>query len=271
MTLTISKIPYLTHGWPVVTGCSHGCDFCWARAMANRYNKGFDPMFRPEHLADPLRRKLPSVIGVSFLGDLFDPGIDDDQIAATFGVMAAAHTHTFIVLTKQADRMQGWFREAEKQPQGARRWCGGIAEGGVRDSHHGEVYRVWSDVGDWPLRHVWLGVSVSGPGDTHRILDLQRTPAVHRWVSYEPALDHLWFPMAGGAHDLPEVDAVIMGGESGPGWRPMDEDWARSMRDQCARRGIAFSLKQAAGLRPEHTPELDGVRHWNVPWMGGGA
>jgi len=278
-----------------------GCKTCWARplvcdrlsgtmrglpcgpAQGTDHLYAFDPTFHADRLADPLRVRKPQVIGVSFLGDLFDPKISDEQLLRVFDVLRQnedrAQPHTMIVLTKQAERMVSflsrlrWWSGELRNPMS---WDGHLwLTARPQDTPSAEVpgsvlHRSGGHLSPL-LRHVWLGVSVSSQADTHRILDLQRTPAAHRWVSYEPAIDHLWLPMAGGAHDLPQVDAVVMGGESGPGWRPMDEDWARLMRDQCARHRIAFSLKQGSGMRPEHTPGLDGVRHWNVPWMGGRA
>jgi protein gp37 len=109
-------------------------------------------------------------------------------------------------------------------------------------------------------------VSVSTAGDAWRVLDLQRTPAAHRWVSAEPLLGEWHMPMAGGAHDLPQIDAVVVGGMSGPGATHMDRQWVRAIRRECAAAGVSFSLKQESGLHPEQRPLLDGAEHWPPPW-----
>ena len=101
------------------------------------------------------------------------------------------------------------------------------------------------------LNHCWFGVSVSDAGDSWRVLELQQAPAAHRWVSYEPATGPWSLPLAGGAYNRPQIDLVIVGGESGPGARPMHPDWARSVRDQCAEADVGFYFKQFGEWLPD--------------------
>lgn len=103
----------------------------------------------------------------------------------------------------------------------------------------------------WP--NVWLGTSIEDERVAHRATELVRAPAVVHFVSYEPALGPL-------AHALPidDIEWVIYGGESGPGFRPEDKQWAREMRQLCKVHGIAFFHKQSAGHRTELGIELDG-------------
>lgn len=106
----------------------------------------------------------------------------------------------------------------------------------------------WGD--GW--EHVWLGTSIEDNRVAYRADHLREVPASIRFVSYEPALgplDHL---------DLTGIQWVIYGGESGPGHRPEDKDWARNMREKCAASGAAFFHKQSAGYRTEMGIELDG-------------
>lgn len=89
--------------------------------------------------------------------------------------------------------------------------------------------------------NVWLGVSVENDAYIERISFLRAANARTKFLSIEPLLGPLPnLPMTG-------IDWVIVGGESGPGARPMDLDWARSIRDQCERAGVAFWFKQAGG------------------------
>jgi protein gp37 len=123
---------------------------------------------------------------------------------------------------------------------------------------------------DWKdgYPNVWLGVSV----ETQQYWDI-RVPilggisAAIRFVSYEPALGPIQ------AHGLTRVDWVICGGESGPGWRDMPLEWARSMRDQCKAAGVAFFFKQSAAPRTEMGIAMDGeiIREYPTPRKTGGS
>lgn len=116
---------------------------------------------------------------------------------------------------------------------------------------------------DWGegYENVWIGTTIEDNRVAHRGDYLREVPAVVRFVSYEPAigpLDQL---------DLTGIDWVIYGGESGPGHRPEDKQWARDMRARCVDRNIAFFHKQSAGYRTELGIELDGqiVREFPTP------
>ena len=112
-----------------------------------------------------------------------------------------------------------------------------------------------------PMRNVWLGISAENQKEYDRrwpILD--DTPAVRRFVSAEPLLEHIDL-----LNDWRVPDWVICGGESGPEYRPMDKRWATSMRRQCDRYDIAFWFKQHAGLKPGVDDLLDGVRYHELP------
>jgi protein gp37 len=104
---------------------------------------------------------------------------------------------------------------------------------------------------------VWLGVSVESSAYHWRIDCLRQVHARVRFLSIEPLLAPL------GRFDLRRINWVIVGGESGPGARPMNPDWVREIRDQCHARGVAFFFKQWGGLRPKSGGrELD-EREWN--------
>ncbi len=96
----------------------------------------------------------------------------------------------------------------------------------------------------WP-KNVWMGVSVEDSRVLHRVADLRRVPAVVRFLSCEPLIGSLQ------AMDLTGIDWVIVGGESGPKARPMQEEWAQEIREQCEAQEIAFFFKQWGGVRKE--------------------
>jgi protein gp37 len=230
-----------------------------------------------ETLAIPLRWKRPRRIFVDSMSDLFHEDVPDEHIDKVFAVMALAPHHTFQVLTKRSARMQRWFAS---WPSGAAR------HHHIRSAVHALLRPRgdWSSRdpewqksidaidGCWPLPNVWLGVSVEDQQRAdERIPDLLATLAALRFISAEPllgpvVLDPLWLtasPSAAfasgevtahmpdwtriGAHAL---DWVIAGGESGPRRRPVNPDWLRSLRDQCAAAGVAFFAKQLDKVAP---------------------
>ena len=109
---------------------------------------------------------------------------------------------------------------------------------------------------EWP-ENVWMGVSVESDAYRNRIDALRTTRARVRFLSLEPLLGPLE------QLDLEGIDWVIVGGESGPGARPMRPDWVLDLRDQCRRVGVPFFFKQWGGPNKKRTGrELQG-RTWD--------
>lgn len=108
----------------------------------------------------------------------------------------------------------------------------------------------------WP-KNIWMGVSVESPQYTFRIANLRNVPAAVRFLSVEPLLAPIpRLPLNG-------IDWVIVGGESGPGSRPIQADWVRQIRDRCLVQEVPFFFKQWGGTRKHKTGRrLDG-RMWN--------
>jgi len=231
-----SSIEWTDATWNPVTGCtkvSPGCKHCYAETFAERwrgvrghpYEQGFDLRLWPSRLEAPLRWRSPRMIFVNSMSDLFHEGVPDAFIKDVFRVMAAAPWHTFQVLTKRAARMAEWH------------------------ARHPEF---------WNLPHVWLGVSVED-----RRFGLPRIPCLRgvrtmvRFLSIEPLLEGL------GTFSLDGVGWVIVGGESGPGARPMRPEWALSIRDQCLAAGIPFFFKQWGGVRKKRAGRVLEGRTWD--------
>ena len=112
-----------------------------------------------------------------------------------------------------------------------------------------------SPVIDWP-KNVWMGVSVENEDYTYRIDHLRATQAAIKFLSLEPLLGPL------SSLDLIDIDWAIVGGESGPGARPMDEEWVLEIRDQCQRAGVPFFFKQWGGVNKKKTGRLLQGRTW---------
>lgn len=117
--------------------------------------------------------------------------------------------------------------------------------------------------------NIWVGVTVEHADYVERVDLLRAVPAAVRFLSCEPLLDSLT------DIDLEGIDWVIVGGESGPGARPIDEQWIRELRDKCRAEGVAFFFKQRGGVRDKGGCRLDGQQHkeWPTPGMrrGGSA
>jgi protein gp37 len=222
--------------------------------------------FVAERLSDPLRWRKPRRIFVNSMSDLFHEKLTNEQIAAVFGVMAAAKQHTFQILTKRPKRMREWFAWAgDHGAQGARSACRVSAS-----SYLGEpVESAFPPAGGfaWPLPNVWIGVSVEDQrAADDRIPDLLATPAAVRFLSCEPLIGEVDLTRIGmyrgeplsaldeivGHVERPAISWVIAGCESGPGARACEVAWLRGLRDQCRDARVPFFLKQAEGALEIH-------------------
>jgi len=108
----------------------------------------------------------------------------------------------------------------------------------------------------WP-KNVWMGVSVESADYLWRINHLNKVPAKIRFLSVEPLIGRV------GAIDLKQIDWVIVGGESGPGSRPMDPEWVEEIRDQCLRKNVPFFFKQWGGVQKKKTGRVLNGRTWD--------
>ncbi|MGB8655788.1 MAG: phage Gp37/Gp68 family protein [Candidatus Acidiferrales bacterium] len=218
-----SAIEWTDATWNPVRGCtkiSPGCKHCYAETFAERfrgvkghpYEQGFDLRLVPEKLAEPLRWRKPRMIFVNSMSDLFHDAVPEEYICAVAKVMVTARWHTYQVLTKRSKRL----RE-------------------LLDSR-------LSFAAKQP--HIWWGVSVEDQKyGLPRIADLRDAQAAVRFLSVEPLLEDV------GKLNLAGISWVIVGGESGPGARPMKKEWVVSVRDQCKQERVPFFFKQWGGVR----------------------
>jgi protein gp37 len=231
-----TQIEWTDATWNPVTGCTkitRGCDFCYAERFSERFRgvpghpfeHGFDLTLRPERLKQPLTWRQPKRVFVNSMSDLFHKEIPQEFVDAVFETMEAADWHTFQILTKRSSLMVRYLR---------RRYGSGRA----------------------PV-HIWLGVSVEDRQNAVRIKHLCASRAAVKFISFEPLLGPI------GAVELSGIDWAIVGGESGPKARPMDEAGALQLRDQCLAAGVAFFFKQWGGIRPKSGGRLLSGREWN--------
>jgi len=273
MSLTKTAIPYLTHSFPVFTGClpDQPCwHRCWARGMARRFKRDFSPQFHADRLADPLRlRGSGHVVGVAFGGDLglMTPG----EIAATLGACALRPDLSFVLATKRPEALRSALiligERNPREPLYARGRCACV------QGYFCMTDRPWNiPPGDqnepWPLPNVYLGWSAWDQASFDagwKALSPLVSAGWRVWVSLEPMLGPV--SLTGAAWRLA---SVIVGAESGPGARPLDLAWVRAVRDQCAAAGVPFSYKQGPGDRAHRKV---GAREWvyGVGCCGDGA
>jgi protein gp37 len=264
-----TKIEWTDAVWNPIRGCSRvseGCRNCYAERQAIRQSgpggkyEGLvrihitpprpptperrEPrwtgkvVFDEEKLKDPLGWKKPRRIFVNSMSDLFHERVEDNWIHEVIAIMAVCPQHTFQILTKRPTRMREFL-----------------------STHYVHISK---------FRNIWWGVSVEDQATAdERIPLLLETPAAVRWISAEPLLgsidlrflqpnNEVEIDALRGTHGVirphrgsnPSIDWVVVGGESGPGARPMHPDWARLLRDQCQTASVPFFFKQWGEFTP---------------------
>ena len=222
-----TKISWTDSTWNPVTGCtrvSEGCRNCYAEAIARKFSaafpEGFSVAIRPNAMYLP-KKWTARRIFVNSMSDLFHADIPEDYLRHVWQVMLDTPQHTYQVLTKRPE----------------------VAEE--------RISRLGLDLAP----NIWLGVTAENQRCADlRLPILSRIPAPIRFVSAEPLLG----PLALG-DNLSWLNWVIVGGESGANRRPMNLDWARSLRDECLEARVSLFYKQGNGFRPGSEPTLDGV------------
>jgi len=231
-------VKYWDKPWSLVDGCtpcSPGCDHCWSAAMASRFQGNYNlypaqvvdnRMFignvflLADRLSIPLKRKKPTVYAV--WNDFFHESVPTEFIDDALEVMAACPQHTFLVLTKRAHLM-------EEKIYGVTPYHGCRALGG----------------GDY-LPNVWWGLTVCNQQEADEKIPVFLQAPGKKFLSIEPMLGEIDINEVMPIYieeEESDIQAIILGGETGLGARPMHPDWVRSVRDQCAAAGVLFFFK----------------------------
>jgi protein gp37 len=157
------------------------------------------------------------------MSDLFHDGVPSNFVARVWEVMAETPRHTYQILTKRPDRM----------------------------------FEVITDEHLPILNNVWLGTSVEDDRVLERIDVLRRVPAAIRFISFEPLIGSV------ASAKLSGISWVIVGGESGPGSRPMQPEWVDEIEALCRAAGASFFFKQWGGINKKAAGRRYRGRHWD--------
>jgi protein gp37 len=241
-----SRIEWTQATWNPVTGCtraSAGCDHCYAARMTRRLelmgcqayagltscnrrgDRHFNGVVRchDDRLNFPRTWREPRRVFVNSMSDLFHPRVPLEFIQRVFAVMNQCSQHTFQVLTKRPEIAAAHARELKWTP------------------------------------NIWMGTSVENMLVMDRVRSLKRVPAHVRFLSLEPLLGPLPRLSLGGAG----IQWVIVGGESGPGARPMEESWVLQILQQCRDSAVPFFFKQWGGVNKKKAGRKLNGRTWD--------
>jgi protein gp37 len=241
----LSDIEWTDATWNPVSGCtiiSPGCTNCYAMRMAARLQAMGHSSYRDvtrrsgirsvwtgkvhlnyRMLEAPLSWSKRKMIFVNSMSDLFQDGVSSEFVRRVWEVMSEAHWHIFQILTKRPENMRRIIEEL-RLPL---------------------------------LENVWLGTSVESGKFICRIDELRSIKSNVKFISFEPLIGSV-------AHaDLRDIDWAIVGGESGPGARPMDVEWVNEIKRNCDTAGTAFFFKQWGGVNKKKMGREYLGKTWN--------
>ena len=208
-----TAIEWCDYTWNPVTGCKHGCPYCYARKIAERFKgskawpQGFEPMFHPERLQDPAKKKEPQTVFVCSMADLFGDWVPDEWIRDIFSECVVGYQHTFIFLTKNSKRyltIPGWC-------------IGG--------------------------KNRWFGTTITDAKDCgQRLHWLQRLPEGNTFISFEPLLADP------GPLDLTGIKQVIIGARTNPD-NEVGLEWVLKICEAADRVGAKVFMKDSLSCR----------------------
>lgn len=221
-------IDYLDRVWNFYTGCKHGksvcpcADKCWARSMANRFHRTFEPTLHPERLLEPLSLKKSSRIGVCFTGDLFGDWVNENQVIVantTPRYYAICGSLKFIVQEVMHRCPHNQFFFLTKAPWNLKKW------------------------GEFP-DNAWVGATVCNQQMLkNTFMAFRDVQSKNKWLSIEPLTESL-----NELHYLPllietiGISWVVIGGWSG-GKNPPRIEWIKEITDACDKSNIPVFIK----------------------------
>ena len=238
---TNSSIEWTEATWNPTTGCtkiSTGCKNCYAARLSKRlkamglkkYKNNFEFMEHDDEVDRPVHWKKPKKIFVNSMSDLFHEQADMEFIGKCFGTMIEADWHIYQILTKRPQKMADFSTQFEKL--------------------HG--FQI--------PKNIWMGTSVENNIAAKRIDQLRKVRCHIRFISFEPLLEDI------NKVDLSGIDWVIIGGESGPNFRKVKEEWIKNLIKQCKKQHAKVFFKQWGGFRPKaNGRDLNGKQYSEYP------
>ena len=233
----VSRIEWTNATWNPVTGCtkiSHGCKNCYAERMARRlYFMGQDRYrngFRITLHMDLIEQPLHwKKPKYIFVNSMSDLFHED--------VPAEFIERIFKIMIRAEWHI---FQILTKRSERLRKIADNLP---------------WA-------QNIWVGVTVESQDYIYRIDHLRNIPASRKFISIEPMLSPI------SQLPLRDIAWVIVGGESGPGARPLKPEWVRTIRDQCLDRGVSFFFKQWGGTKKSRTGRMLDGRTWDeIPFL----
>lgn len=220
-----TKIEWTNFSWNVVTGCKHGCWYCYARKLCLRFKKifpnGFEPTFHPERLTEPWDYKKPSKIFVCSIADLFaswTPKQWRDEVLKSMYLCPVPHT--FQMLTKNPESIPTLTCRPLANPK---------------------FDLVFDSKAPYP-DNWWFGTTVTGEGigtDVCNIKMIKQVPAKVRFVSFEPLLNNIDFRL----YSLEGIQWVIIGKLTGSKRVKLQPEWVQNIIDEADRWNIPIFMK----------------------------
>ncbi len=233
-----SSIEWTESTWNPVTGCtkiSPGCKHCYAERMAKRLHAMGQPNYANGFKVTPQEHALGLPLTWRKPQTIFVNSMSD--------LFHKDVSLEFILRVFEVMRQADWHQYQ------------------ILTKRSDRLLELDSEL-PW-AKHIWMGVSVENADYRFRIKDLQRTHAHTKFLSIEPLIGRV------GRIPLKGIDWVIAGGESGPGARPMDEEWVLDIRNQCQRASVAFFFKQWGGVNKKKAGRLlEGRTYDEMPKAG---
>jgi len=212
--LNRTKIDWTDYSWNPITGCLHGCWYCYAKKIPQRFPKrypyGFKPTFWPQRLLEPSHLKKPAKIFVCSIADIFAPWTMPEWRLAVFQAIQNCTTqHIYQLLTKNPENVKDFYFRYLPQPR------------------------------------TWIGATVTGEnapnredGDWKNISEIKKVHAGIRFVSFEPLLGLLPFDVC-----LEGIDWIIIGKLTGSKRILLRKEWVERILDEAERYDIPVFMK----------------------------
>jgi protein gp37 len=267
--IDISKGRYWDEGITLVDGCSPcspGCDHCWSAAQAHRFKREGDPghssgiltgeggKFNGDVICYPDRLKRfntrkPKVFAI--WNDLFHEDVPEDFIDDVMVAISKNQQNTYLILTKRPACMLKYYQPMQDIMKGFN--------------------------SDYDMPTVFNGLTICNQAEADEKIPIFLQVPGKKYLSIEPmlgAIDLMKASYINQSFTFGKINAVILGGETGPGARPMNLNWVRSIRDQCAAANVPFFFKGWGKHEPtsqnwsilKKGRELDKRTHYDLPW-----